>query len=90
MSASLITRVMLNLRDVRSSGMSRQHTTDEPFSYDTPDATEAQPLSTFVLDANSMPYSHQARGSQRITSSEYVYDEENGEYFLSMMFVQVC
>ncbi|KZV68342.1 hypothetical protein PENSPDRAFT_754178 [Peniophora sp. CONT] len=59
MSASLITRLMLNLRDIRTTGTSRQLTTDDPFLYDTPNDTDAAPLSTLVLGAEFINYALQ-------------------------------
>ncbi|KZV68339.1 hypothetical protein PENSPDRAFT_19744 [Peniophora sp. CONT] len=81
-SASLITRIMLNIREAGPPGRSTRPTTDEPFSYDTPDGTSIAPLSTIVHGMVSAPLypAQRSRASKapRVSSTNYTYDPENG------------
>ncbi|VDC07452.1 unnamed protein product [Peniophora sp. CBMAI 1063] len=80
-SASLITRIMLNLRAVRSFGgtSTQQATSDYPYSNDTPNDTDAPALSTLVLGPGSTHCYHQSRASyQQTRHSHLAYDEEHG------------
>lgn len=79
-SASLITRIMLNIRDIVPPGRSTRPTTDEPFSYDTPDGTSVAPLSTIVHGVGSATPCSPSWRSPAWTApgTNYTYDPENG------------
>ena len=73
---------MLNIREVPPPGRSTRPTTDEPFSYDTPDGTGIGALSTIVHGMVSTPF-NRGRQSRAVTTREtsitnYAYDAENG------------
>ncbi|VDC07451.1 unnamed protein product [Peniophora sp. CBMAI 1063] len=78
-SDSLITRIMLNIREVMPPGRSTRPTTDEPFSYDTPVDTGAAPLSTIVDGMPTTSFYPTRRSQPWVdTTAEYPYDTENG------------